>query len=395
MLVDATLLIQDVQLLCFTLIFGVLALQRWCDATRRWFWFSFLANAVGAVFDLLIEHLPRWIGYGLNLEMIPLSYALINVTIVRFDRRGRMAVWISAAILLGTLPLYLAWRNDLAQTRSFGMADMAIALESLVTVAILWRRTEQSTRAPRLLMSAFLFFFAIIECVRAGVTFLLNADPDLFSRKLEVTSAVAYIVNTSVLPLGFIWMMNARLEWDLVQQSSLDPLTGVLNRRGLEQGLERELARFRRYGDSLAVAMLDLDHFKRLNDTHGHVAGDAVLVDVVKLLRGMLRETDVVGRFGGEEFVLLLPHTGAREAGLILERVLLALDEHSTVLPGVEVCVTASVGVTATRGRLPVTARELLHEADIALYRAKANGRNQVHRFHMSDESENSFSPSS
>jgi diguanylate cyclase (GGDEF)-like protein len=80
---------------------------------------------------------------------------------------------------------------------------------------------------------------------------------------------------------------------------------------------------------------------------------------------------------------------------LILERVLLALDEHSTVLPGVEVCVTASVGVTATRGRLPVTARELLHEADIALYRAKANGRNQVHLFHMSDESENSFSPSS
>jgi diguanylate cyclase (GGDEF)-like protein len=382
MLVDATLLVQDVQLLCLTVIFGVLAMQRWGDATRRWLWFSFLANAAGAVFDLLIEHLPRWIGHGINLEMIPLSYALINVTIVRFDRRGRMAVWISGAILLGTLPLYLAWRNDLAQTRSFGMADMAIALESLVTVAILWRRTEQSTRAPRLLMSAFLFLFAIIECVRAGVTFLLHADPDLFSRKLEVTSAVAYIVNTSVLPLGFIWMMNARLEWDLVQQSILDPLTGVLNRRGLEQGLQRELARFRRYGDSLAVAMLDLDHFKRLNDTHGHAAGDAVLVDVVKLLRGMLRETDVVGRFGGEEFVLLLPHTEAREADLLLEHVCSALSKHSTVLPGVAVCVTASVGMTATHGRLPVTAWELLHEADIALYRAKANGRNQVLLFH-------------
>src|SRR5271163_3521043 len=154
MLVDATLLVQDVQLLCFTVIFGVLAIQRWGDATRRWLWFSFLANAAGAVFDLLIDHLPHWIGHGLNLEMIPLSYALINVTIVLFDRRGKVAVWISGAILLGTFPLYLAWRNDLAQARSFGLADMAIALESLVTVAILWRRAEQSTHAPRLLMSA-------------------------------------------------------------------------------------------------------------------------------------------------------------------------------------------------------------------------------------------------
>jgi diguanylate cyclase (GGDEF)-like protein len=190
-------------------------------------------------------------------------------------------------------------------------------------------------------------------------------------------------------------MMNARLEWNLLQQSILDPLTGALNRRGLEQGLERELARYRRYGDNLTVAMLDLDHFKRLNDTYGHAAGDAVLVEVVRLLSGLLRETDVVGRFGGEEFVLLLPHTGAREAGSILEDVCRVLGEHSTVLPGAAVCVTASVGATTTHGRLPVTAWELLHEADIALYRAKANGRNQVRLFSPNGERSSSFHVSS
>jgi diguanylate cyclase (GGDEF)-like protein len=385
MLVDATLLIQDVQLLCFAVIFGVLAMQRWSDRTRRWLWFGFLANSAGAVFDLLINRLPSWIGHGINLEMIPLSYAFLNVAVVSFDRRGKRAVWLSAAILLATLPFYLVWCSDPTQVRSFGMADMAIACESLVTVVILWRQAKQSTRAPRLLMSGFLFLFAIVEFARAAVTFLLHSDPDTVSHKLEVTSAVAYIVNTSVLPLGFIWMINARLEWNLMQQSILDPLTRVLNRRGLEQGLERELARFRRYGDNLTVAMMDLDHFKRLNDTYGHAAGDTVLVGVATLLGGLLRETDVVGRFGGEEFVLLLPHTDAAEAERILEDLCRALREYPDILPSATTCVTASFGATTTHGRRSVAAVELLQEADIALYRAKENGRNQVCFFGPND----------
>jgi diguanylate cyclase (GGDEF)-like protein len=175
------------------------------------------------------------------------------------------------------------------------------------------------------------------------------------------------------------------LEWNLMQQSILDPLTRVLNRRGLEQGLERELARFRRYGDNLTVAMMDLDHFKRLNDTYGHAAGDTVLVGVATLLGGLLRETDVVGRFGGEEFVLLLPHTDAAEAERILEDLCRALREYPDILPSATTCVTASFGATTTHGRRSVAAVELLQEADIALYRAKENGRNQVCFFGPND----------
>jgi diguanylate cyclase (GGDEF)-like protein len=386
MLVDATLLIQDIQLLCFAIIFGVLALQRWSDATRRWLWYSFLANATGAIFDLLANYLPSWISHGINLEMIPLSYAFTTVAIVYFEGRYKKAVWISGAILLATLPLFLAWRNDPAQVRSFALADLAIALEVLVAAVILCTGTERSTRAPRLLMGGFLFVFAMVELARVGVAFLLHADPDAFSRRLEVTSAVAYIVNTSVLPLAFIWMMNARLEANLIQQSILDPLTQVLNRRGLEQALERELARYTRYKYSLTVAMVDLDHFKRLNDTHGHATGDAVLVGVAALLKQTLRETDVLGRVGGEEFVLLLPHTNAEESYAILERLRMAVEQDGGTVPLATIHTTASFGATSTHGRESITGAELLQEADVALYTAKKSGRNQVRFISPSSE---------
>jgi diguanylate cyclase (GGDEF)-like protein len=385
MLVDATLLIQDVQLLCFAIIFGVLALQRWSDATRRWLWYNFLANAAGAIFDLLANYLPNWISHGINLEMIPLSYAFITVAIVYFEGRYKKALWISGAILLATLPLFLAWRNDPTQVRSYALADLAIALEVLVAAVILCTGAERSTRAPRLLMGGFLSIFALIELARVGVAFLLHADPDAFSKRLEVTSAVAYIVNTSVLPLAFIWMMNARLETNLIQQSILDPLTQVLNRRGLEQALDRELARYIRYKYSLTVAMVDLDHFKRLNDTHGHAAGDAVLVGVAALLKQTLRETDVLGRVGGEEFVMLLPHTNAEESYAILERLRLAVELNGSTLPHAT-RTTASFGATSTHGRESITGAELLNEADVALYTAKKSGRNQVRFISPSSE---------
>ena len=378
MLVDATLLIQDVQLLCFTIVFGVLALQRWRDGTRRWLWYSFLANAAGAVFDLLGDRLPNWINHGVNLQMIALSYALINVALYCFGGRGKKLVWASFTILLATLPVFLAWSSHPSQVRSYALGDMVIGLECVVTTAMLLGGTERSTKAPRLLMGGFLVAFVLVEFARFGVAFLLHADPDAFSHKLEVTSAVAYIVNTSLLPLAFIWMMNARLESDLVQQTIVDPLTRVLNRRGLEQALERELAHYRRHGNDMTVAMLDLDHFKQLNDAYGHVAGDMVLMGFADLLGKRLRATDVIGRFGGEEFVLIFPATDAARSGPLLDELCAALRENPFAFLNTTLRATASFGVTTTQGRKTIAAVELLHEADVALYSAKNGGRDQV-----------------
>ena len=301
-MIDAILLIQDVQLLCFTVIFGFVYLQHRGDATRRWLFYSFLANAVGAVLDLSSAHLPAWLGReGLSLAMIPLSYALINIAVVAFLRRYKFTYWLSAAILLGTLPFFLLWSgHPYAEAwRSNALQDFAIALQSVVTGAILLGSTERSTRPPRLLLSGFYWLFCLVEFARFFVAFLLNRNPDSYAW-LELTSSVAYVVATSVLPLAFIWMINSRLESDLLAQNMLDPLTQVQNRRGLRHALDREVARHLRTDSPFTVTILDLDRFKKLNDTYGHAIGDAVLVSIAALLRKSLRETDTVARLGGE-----------------------------------------------------------------------------------------------
>jgi len=374
----AILLIQDVQLLCFTVVFGVLALQQWSDPVKRWLWYSFLANAVGAVLDLSSDHLPTWLSNGINGTMIPFSYAILNVALVYFDRRSKRAGWLSYAIVLAGLPLFLLWQNDVNRVPSNALIDVLNGLVCIVTVYLLLSHRDRATRAPRSIMAAFMVFFVIVELVRGWVAFVLHLDPDVSTPTLAVVSAVTYVVNVALLPLNFIWLMQSRLEWELRQQSIVDPLTVVLNRRGLEQALQRELARYRRYGDDVTVVMVDLDHFKQVNDRYGHAAGDDVLVRVAEFLTSQLRQTDVVGRYGGEEFVLLLPHTDIKQAKPKLESICEALGLNEYIGPSSNVRVTASMGVTSVHGRMPVAPADLLAEADEALYAAKAGGRNRV-----------------
>jgi diguanylate cyclase (GGDEF)-like protein len=166
----------------------------------------------------------------------------------------------------------------------------------------------------------------------------------------------------------------------LAALSTTDPLTGIPNRRALDEHLADELARARRYGTPLAVVMLDLDHFKRLNDRHGHAAGDAVLRHVAKLLDAEKRRGDTIARFGGEEFVAILSHADETAAQIWAERVRGRLGASAVELGGTLLRVTASFGVAAA---LPgdsgeVNPATLLEAADQALYGAKARGRNRV-----------------
>jgi diguanylate cyclase (GGDEF)-like protein len=155
--------------------------------------------------------------------------------------------------------------------------------------------------------------------------------------------------------------------------SVTDKLTGLFNRRKLDEVLEEELARSRRYDVGFSVVMLDIDHFKRINDTHGHVAGDAVLVAVAGILRDCTREADALGRFGGEEFVLVCRHATLDDGLATAEKIRAAVEGHGFAAVG---AVTASLGVAAYREG--DTLASLVGRADAALYRAKAGGRNRV-----------------
>jgi diguanylate cyclase (GGDEF)-like protein len=162
-----------------------------------------------------------------------------------------------------------------------------------------------------------------------------------------------------------------------------DPLTGIFNRRYLETRCQEEAANVRRYRTQLCCMFLDIDKFKRINDTHGHIMGDEVLRKVASLIKSGLRSNDVLARYGGEEFVVLLPQTGIHHACEIAERIRCAIAAHAFSFDGCnELQVTISIGVAQipaeSEGSDLDIAHKLLAVADEALYLAKESGRNKV-----------------
>lgn len=155
-----------------------------------------------------------------------------------------------------------------------------------------------------------------------------------------------------------------------------DPLTELYNRRRLENVLEQEWKKIKRYKQPITCMMIDIDHFKSVNDVFGHKAGDAVLVQIAKLIKKNLREVDTVARWGGEEFVVILPQTDADSALSAASRILEAVSTHEfPEAPARKI--TVSIGIART-GHAVDTADKLLNLADCALYEAKARGRNRI-----------------
>ncbi|MBY0440027.1 MAG: GGDEF domain-containing protein [Burkholderiales bacterium] len=155
-----------------------------------------------------------------------------------------------------------------------------------------------------------------------------------------------------------------------------DALTGSLNRRGLDEALTRETARAERYGNALCISVLDLDNFKKLNDTHGHHAGDEALVHLVKVVKSLLRPSDSIGRFGGEEFVILLPETTLEAGKIAIERLQRELTKQFFLANNEKLLITFSAGVAQLRPG--ETEAEVVKRADQAMYRAKQAGKNRV-----------------
>ena len=176
------------------------------------------------------------------------------------------------------------------------------------------------------------------------------------------------------LELAQINLKLQQREAQILATSLTDPLTGTGNRRRLEQALATEVNRAERTGGSLCAFMADLDHFKRVNDRYGHEAGDKVLAAFGEILRQRTRATDIAARFGGEEFVVLMPTTDLANATAIAERIRAAIAELQTEL--LLEPITASFGVVERLAGEP--AHALLRRADVALYEAKRQGRNRV-----------------
>ncbi|HSG82054.1 MAG TPA: diguanylate cyclase, partial [Gemmatimonadota bacterium] len=214
---------------------------------------------------------------------------------------------------------------------------------------------------------------------RSGVFFLRSSpeEPQLDEESVRLTSAIAQ---------GAVRALNraAMFENVLSHQEQLeilaktDELTGCLSRRYLMERLENELERAARYKRLLGPVMFDIDDFKRLNDTHGHTTGDAALRSIGEVLRRSLRTADFVGRYGGDEFLLVLPETSAHGTHQLAERIRNGVSRRDFDLRGGKLRLTVSGGVAGFPEAGVVTPEDLIDRADQALYRAKAAGRNKV-----------------
>ncbi len=157
-----------------------------------------------------------------------------------------------------------------------------------------------------------------------------------------------------------------------------DPLTNCFNRRALMEKLEQEMDRAARYATMLTGLMIDIDNFKQINDTHGHLVGDRVLKQLANLLKREQRSVDIVARYGGEEFVVLLPETTNTESRIFAERILRRVATHDFGESGHPVRVTISIGIASYPDERVTDGDSLLRLADSNLYRAKSDGRNRI-----------------
>jgi diguanylate cyclase (GGDEF)-like protein/PAS domain S-box-containing protein len=169
-----------------------------------------------------------------------------------------------------------------------------------------------------------------------------------------------------------------KAEMELQRIARTDVLTGVTNRRHFFELAEAQFANAQRYNRPLAILLLDVDHFKQINDRYGHLAGDSVLQMVAKECQERLRSGDIFARYGGEEFICLLPEQDQEGALETAERIRLVIEKTEGFVEQQSICVTVSVGVALIQDQLALTLEGLINEADQALYEAKANGRNQV-----------------
>ena len=233
------------------------------------------------------------------------------------------------------------------------------------------------------LLVAGLLLEAVVLGGRALVAISTHTEATniLQSSALQTLTFLATFSVVLISSVGFVFMSRDRADENNRVLAALDPLTGVANRRSLIAALDRDVARAQRMREPMALMMVDIDHFKDVNDQYGHPAGDRVLCSVVNVLRQRVRAQDLVGRYGGEEFMVLLPDTGLTGAEQLARELCKAVEESrcpADGVPGPGIAVTVSIGVFGGRLESGDSWDMLIAAADRALYQAKNNGRNRV-----------------
>ncbi|MBI4294096.1 MAG: GGDEF domain-containing protein [Betaproteobacteria bacterium] len=307
-----------------------------------------------------------------------------------------------AAIVLGYRSLrmlraqplrdYLGWVLVLAITASAAFylyvepnITLRVVFFSAVAAFLLFRNAwllghdaPSDARASHRITAGIFGFFGAVHALRSAAVWVIGRPEDLMAPHLP--DAVLMLVTMAAIicaTLGLLWLEVRRLQHDLAHLASIDQLTGALTRRAFSSEFAREVSRRERDKGSFGLAMFDIDHFKRINDEHGHLVGDELLRAIADSLRQGLRAHDVLCRYGGEEFVVLMPGADKAAATAVADRARRSIEHRGWITDKSGIVITVSAGVSA----YPEDGRDwdaLIGAADAALYTAKRRGRNCV-----------------
>jgi diguanylate cyclase (GGDEF)-like protein len=361
----------------------------------------FLAVSIAAYPEPLRRHLARWAlalalqaaGWGLfglrgeiaDLWSIPFANALLATSFVvtlralrGFAGKPEAHVLDAPAVLfVVVVASYFTYVVPALSTRvvlislAFGVLFAESARMALAAAPAPRPRTHRVVATVYGLLVALM----LARALRQAFGLAPVADPMELSPFQSLLFAVG-VLAPALLTFGFLLMVSERLRGELARQAALDYLTGTYNRRTLAQLAERDIASARRRGGSFSVLLLDVDHFKRVNDTLGHAAGDEALQRLVAILREHMRGEDSLGRMGGEEFLVLLPQADLAQATAAAERLRSAVEAACFDLGAGAWRMTVSIGAaTLAEGE---QFNSLLQRADQAMYAAKHAGRNRV-----------------
>jgi|HubBroStandDraft_6_1064221.scaffolds.fasta_scaffold82920_2 diguanylate cyclase (GGDEF)-like protein len=332
---------------------------------------AFFLATIANVLLLLSGSIPIFLSIAVSHCLLLSAFVLFYTGVLHFfksPRRIRYA-W-ALTVVASILTIYLQLSHDRTVALTYVIALSFFLVRGVIALEI-FRQA-----ADRIFLKIFAFLmagYAIFALNRVYFLLVLGHPPSAQQRAvLQTVSVLLSVTFVFLIGLSFLLMLCSDLLTLVKDESERDLLCGVLNRRGIEQKLDNELKRAGRVGQHLAVALIDIDHFKAINDHAGHAAGDSALRDVVAAISRRLRPHDLLGRFGGDEFLLILPHTSSSEAFAVSSRIEQSVRELS--IPGEAIPLTISIGLTqAAAGEI---AGPLLARADKALYTAKNAGRN-------------------
>jgi len=373
MLIDIPTMFLVIIVLCLTLSISIgwVAANEDHDGLRPLI-FALTLEALAFALFALRGHIPDFLSIFIGNVAVSCGYALLALAVAAFQRRRLhpLLIWLPVAWVALAFVIFF---SDIVTRIAFGSTGYVI--QDLILLWLLLDGTRRTVGRGQHLIIAGVALNLLVTTYRVFVAF---AGELVIARITDQGAAQTLIylssfISLNLVAIGFVLMAKEAADEKTRLMAMTDKLTGCWNRFRIEETAQYEMHRLQRYATPVSLILIDIDHFKDVNDTYGHAAGDLILQEVAATAQACVRNTDVLGRWGGEEFIVLLPASGFSAAADSAERIRRAIE---TSVYGDGHQVTASFGFASYRST--DSWDEWLQRADQALYRAKAQGRNRV-----------------